>query len=124
MRANGDNLPEVLRQIENYERALSRYAQSLANGYVEVAKAFVRINAMKAHVRNGDAPKLHDAVRLIAESGIPPGIDIRPQLLIFGFDKAQRDDPAWKMHLKKLEDKLGKRVRAIGNPTRQSAALR
>jgi hypothetical protein len=124
LRANGGNLPAVFKQIEDYEKALGRYAQSLANGYVEVAKAFVRINKMRGLVRNGDAPKLHEAIRLIAENGIPPVIDTKPHLLIFGFDKAQRDDPAWKAHLKRLEDRLIGRVRAIGNPTRQSAALR
>lgn len=124
LRANGENLPAAFKQIDGYEKALNRYAQSLANGYVEVAKAFVRIHAMRGIVRNGDAPKLHDLIRLIAENGTPPIIDTKPHLLIFGFDKAQRDDPAWKNHLKKLEDTLGRRVRAIGNPTRQSVALR
>lgn len=124
LRASGDKLPAVFKQIDDYETALSRYAQSLANGYVEVAKAFVRINVMRGLVRNGDEPMLHEAIRLIADNGIPPIINTKPQLLIFGFDKAQRDNPAWKAHLKKLEDRLGKRVRAIGNPIRQSAALR
>ncbi|KSV87373.1 hypothetical protein N181_01875 [Sinorhizobium fredii USDA 205] len=45
-------------------------------------------------------------------------------ILVFGFDKAQRDDPVWRKHLEKLESQLGGRVRAIGNPTRQSVALR
>ena len=79
---------------------------------------------MKKLVRSGDAPTLHDAILHIAESKIPPVIDAKPHLLIFGFDKAQRDDPTWRVHLQKLEHHLGGRVRAIGNPTRQSVAIR
>lgn len=124
LRASGDNLPAVVGQIEDYEKALMKYAPSLAEGYVEVAKALVRINAMKGVVRNGDAPALHQAIRQIAENDVRPIIDTKPHLLIFGFDKAQRDDFAWRKHLEKLESRLGGRVRAIGNPTRQSVALR
>lgn len=124
LRASSDNPPAVIGQIEDYEKALKKHAPSLAEGYVEVAKALVRINAMKGLARNDDAPALHEAIRQIAENGTRPVIDIKPHLLIFGFDKAQRDDSAWKKHLEKLEGKLGGRVRAIGNPTRQSVALR
>ena len=124
LRANGDGLPAVIGQINDYESALTRYAGALKDGYVEVAKALVRINAMKKLIRSGDAPTLHDAILHIAESKLPPAIDAKPHLLIFGFDKAQRDDPAWRVHLQKLEHHLGGRVRAIGNPTRQSVAIR
>ncbi|MCJ7997029.1 hypothetical protein J5N58_21415 [Rhizobium cremeum] len=103
---------------------MTRYAPSLAEGNVEVAKALVRINAMKGLARNDDAPVLNEAIRQIAENSTRPVIDAKPHLLIFGFDKAQRDDPAWKKHLEKLENQLGGRVRAIGIPTRQSVAVR
>lgn len=124
LRATGDGLPAVIGQINDYENALTRYADALKDGYVEVAKALVRLNAMKKLVRNGDAPKLHDAILSIAQSNIPPLINAKPYLLIFGFDKAQRDDETWANHLKKLTHHLGGRVRAIGNPTRQSVAIR
>lgn len=124
LRASGGNLPAVIGQIEDYQKALTKYAPSLAEGYVEVAKALVRINAMKGLARNDDAPALHDAIRQIAETGTRPVIDTKPHLLIFGFDKAQRADPVWKKHLEKLESQLGGQVRAIGNPTRQSVAIR
>ncbi|MCJ8052993.1 hypothetical protein GB928_014115 [Shinella curvata] len=124
LRATGDGLPAVIGQINDYENALTRYADALKDGYVEVAKALVRLNAMKKLVRNGDAPKLHDAILSIAQSNIPPLINAKPYLLIFGFDKAQRDDEAWVTHLQKLKDHLDGRVRAIGNPTRQSVAIR
>lgn len=124
LRASDENLPAVIGQIKDYERALAKCAPSLVAGYVEVAKALVRINAMKGFVRHGDAPALHDAIREIADNGTRPVIDTKPHLLVFGFDKAQRDDPAWRKHLEKLERSLEGRVRAIGKPTRQSVALR
>lgn len=61
------------------------------------------------------APVIHQ----IAETGQAPVIDMLPHLIIYGFDRAQRDDDTWKEgHLKKLNDTLPGRVRAIGNPTR------
>jgi len=124
LRATAENLPAVIGQIEDYERALTIYAPALAAGYVEVAKVLVRINEMKTLVRNGDAPKLDGAILQIASNETRPIIDTKPHLLIFGFDKAQRDDPAWRKHLEKLEVRLGGRVRAIGNPTRKTVAFR
>lgn len=124
LRASAENLPAVIGQIEDYEKALTIYAPSLAAGYVEVAKALVRINEMKRVVRNGDAPKLDEAILQIASDETQPIIDTKPHLLIFGFDKAQRDDPAWRKHLEKLEGRLDGLVRAIGNPMRQTVAFR
>ena len=124
LRASADSLPALIGQIEDYERALTVYAPSLAAGYVEVAKALVRINEMKQLVRNGEAPKLDEAILQIAREGTRPVIDTKPRLLISGFDKAQRDDPAWRKHSEKLESRLGGRVRAIGDPERQTVAFR
>lgn len=124
LRASAGNLPPVIDQIEDYEKALTIYAPSLAAGYAEVAKALVRISELKKLVRNGEAPKLDEAILQIARAETHPIIDTKPHLLIFGFDKAQRDDPAWRMHLEKLESRLGGRVRAVGTPTRQTVAFR
>ena len=61
------------------------------------------------------APVIHQ----IAETGQAPVVDTLPHLIIYGFDRAQRDDDTWQVHLGKLEKVLSRsRVRAIGNPTR------
>ncbi|WP_026615468.1 hypothetical protein [Ensifer aridi] len=124
LRASGDNAPAVIGQMDDYEKALTYYAPSLTAGYVEVARALVRIDELRKSARNSDTTKLDPLIAQIAKSGIPPIIDTKPRLLIFGFDKAQRDDPAWRKHLEKLEIRLDGRVRAIGNPTRQTVAFR
>ncbi|WP_152338556.1 hypothetical protein [Pseudorhizobium banfieldiae] len=106
LRANGDGLPTVIGQIKDYERALTRYANALKEGYVEVASALVRINAMKKLVRGGDAPAVHQAIRQIAGNGTRPVIDTKLHLLIFGFAKAQRDNPREKSTLKSWKSSL------------------
>lgn len=124
LRPRGEKTPAVIDQIKRYEKTLALYASSLAQGYVEVAQALVRINGMKKLVRNGDAPKLHDATLRIAEGKAAPIIDVKPHLLIFGFDKAQRDDPAWRNYFDTLKSHLDGRLRAIGKPTRNDVMLR
>ena len=125
LRASGDHAPAVLSQIEAYENALHRHEEHLAAGYLETAKALLHFNEMRRiaigdHAVRGISP----VIRQIAESGQGPIIDTQPRLIIYGFDKAQRDDSAWKNHLKKLEVALPERVRAIGNPTRQTVFYR
>ncbi|ESY94859.1 hypothetical protein X738_23205 [Mesorhizobium sp. LNHC209A00] len=118
LRALGDGPPAVLAQITAYEKALSTYAPSLAAGYVNVAKALVKLSTMRQHVTgDGLNGQLDPLVLSIAESSSPPIIDCKPRLLILGFDKAQRDDRGWQAHLAKLTSakELGpRRVQAVG----------
>ncbi len=121
LRATGETAAAVVNQMEDYRTAIAAYEESLATGYVEVAKALVSIAEMRNAV--GNLRAVDPLISQIA-AGALPFINPEPRLLIFGFDKAQRDDPAWGKHLRKLEDKLPGRVRAIGNPTRQTVAFR
>ena len=121
LRAGGDTLPDVVRQVLDYEKALEAYKTGLSAGYVETAKALLRFDDMRVRAFGTGAVRgLSPAIRRIAETGQAPLIDTLPHLIIYGFDKAQRDDDGWKAHLRKLEAALPKRVRAIGNPTRQA----
>lgn len=120
LRASGDNFPDVVRQIADYEKALKAYQAQLSAGYLETAKALIHFNEMRAQAFGDNAVRsLAPVIRQIAETGQAPVIDTLPHLIIYGFDRAQRDDDTWKEgHLKKLNDALPGRVRAIGNPTR------
>ena len=125
LRAAGDTLPAVMRQIADYEKALQTHGAALAVGYVETAKALLRFNAMRVQAFGAAAARpVAPAILRIAETGEPPVIDQRPHLVIYGFDKAQRDDPVWSRHLDKLKAALPGRVRAIGNPTRATGFVR
>lgn len=120
LRASGDNLPDVVRQITDYEKALEAYRSQLSAGYLETAKALVRFNEMRAQAFADSAVRsLAPVIHQIAETGQAPVVDTLPHLIIYGFDRAQRDDDTWQVHLGKVEKVLSRsRVRAIGNPTR------
>lgn len=119
LRASGDNLPNVVHQVTDYEKALEAYRAELSAGYVETARALLRFNDMRMQAFGESAARsIAPAIRQIAETEPPPVIDTLPHLIIYGFDKAQRDDPAWGKHLAKLQAAIPGRVRAIGNPTR------
>lgn len=120
LRASGDNLPDVVRQITDYEKALEAYRSQLSAGYLETAKALVRFNEMRVQAFADSAVRsLAPVIHQIAETGQAPVVDTLPHLIIYGFDRAQRDDDTWQVHLGKLEKVLSRsRVRAIGNPTR------
>lgn len=119
LRAYGDLDPGVIRQISDYEEALTAHAPALAVRYLETATILLRFNEMRVKAFGPSAARdISATLRAIAKTGEPPAINVKPHLIIYGFDKAQRDDPGWKAHLKKLESKLSERVLAIGNPTR------
>ena len=108
LRAKDVKLPPVIEQIEDYEKALQHHEKTLSARYVEVARALMRLSAMRGKETKGHV------IRRIAE-GFPPKIENKPRLIIYGFDNAQKNDENWKIHLKKLEEKL--HVRCIGKPT-------
>lgn len=120
LRASGDNLPDVVRQIADYEKALETYRAELAARYLETAKALLHFNEMRIQAFGETAARsIAPAIQQIAGTGSAPVIDTLPHLIIYGFDKAQRDDDVWQVHLGKLEKVLSRsRVRAIGTPTR------
>lgn len=124
LRASGDNPAAVIGQMENYERAITAHTTFLAAGYVEVARALVRIAGMRKVVRGGDEGQSPDEAILQIAEGVTPVIDPKPHLLIFGFDKAQRDDASWVKHLRKLNVGLDKRVRGVGKANRKTAGFR
>ncbi|MBB3810203.1 MULTISPECIES: hypothetical protein [Hyphomicrobiales] len=120
LRASGDNFPDVVRQIADYEKALKAYQAQLSAGYLETAKALIRFNEMRAQAFGDNSVRsLAPVIHQIAETGQAPVVDTLPHLIIYGFDRAQRDDDTWQVHLGKVEKVLSRsRVRAIGNPTR------
>lgn len=125
LRASGNNSPAVLTQIGAYETALHSYRNDLSARYLDTARALLRFNDLRQTAVGDDAARpIAPAIQQIAELGLGPQIDVQPHLIVYGFDKAQRDDPAWKSHLAKLDAALPGRVRAIGNPTRQTVFFR
>jgi hypothetical protein len=125
LRANGDVDPGVVKQVLDYEKALTKHAPVLSARYLDTAQALVRFNKMRVSAFGQMAARdISPTLKEIAETGRSPGINPKPHLIIYGFDKAQRDDAGWKAHLAKLETKLPGRVLAIGNPARTTRFYR
>lgn len=117
LRAAGDADAKVIRQISDYEKTLTSHSKALSVRYLQTAQALLRFNEMRAAaLGDGGMRNIAPALRKIAD-GDAPTINPRPCLIIYGFDKAQREDHIWRTHLAKLESKLPRRILAIGSPT-------
>jgi hypothetical protein len=121
LRASAGRRPDVLRQLEDYARALERYSVLLTARYVETATALVHIDNMRRSLPGMSEDTRLDPMFFDIAAGEQPTIDTTPRLLIFGFDAAQRDSADWRHHLERLG---GKSVRTIGKPTTRTRAFR
>jgi hypothetical protein len=51
-----------------------------------------------------------------AANGETLEVDTEPRLIVFGFDKDQKEGLVWNPHRERLVDELGLTVYAVGNP--------
>lgn len=111
LRAFGEDVP-VYEQIARYEQYLSKHSRVIEESYTQVVKNLVAIEKMRREPR-----RLPPQVTDVAEGRRKLMLSAQPKvgLVIFGFDKAQRDDPNWKHHLGRLKDKVAP-VIAVGDP--------
>lgn len=104
-----DGLPRVYNQVKSYEKILSDHRDAIEESYAKVAANLVEIHKM------GWQRPLRP---LIADVAAGRRLTLGPQpevgLAIFGFDRGQRDDAGWKVHLGRLTGNI-ERVRAVGN---------
>ncbi|WP_082477720.1 hypothetical protein [Methylobacterium sp. Leaf93] len=121
LRASAGETPRVAEQIDRYRRTLAHHANAISQSYRDVCQALALIDAMRRRVQTGTpalAP-LHPLISRVANSGTPPTVDPEPRLVIFGFDKDQRDGTIWQSHFKRLTDTsghgFGLKVHAVGN---------
>ncbi|WP_131114266.1 hypothetical protein [Lichenihabitans psoromatis] len=110
LRAREGDAP-VVAQIAKYQATLNHHHADVVTSYKRVAKNLTQLAAMS---------KGHRSVAAII-SEVADGADLHFDpaavgLVIFGFDAAQRDDPKWKEHLKKLEKGGKELLRAAGDP--------
>lgn len=119
LRALGDVVP-VCEQIEGYRQYLSasKHRDKVEASYKLVVENLLAIDRMRREPRR--------LARLISEVGdkrLEPtlGTDPRVGLVIFGFDKPQRDDAKWQQHLRKLEHKV---IRVISRGRAKAVRLK
>lgn len=116
LRGSDARPPLVAAQIDRYRQAIKTYTPDILASYADVCRALVRIDAMRAGQAGSD-PSTLKTRSLIARAakGEPLHIDPNPRLIIYGFDKAQRDHDTWRDHYRRLTDS-GLTIYAIGDP--------
>ncbi|KAF0117627.1 MAG: hypothetical protein FD149_1066 [Rhodospirillaceae bacterium] len=111
LRAEGDDEPQVVKQIEDYRNLLVEHAADLERSYRVVCG---NLSALKG-VQERYA-KQADLMRDIAAGRTPLHVNEAVRLVVFDFDEDQRDGKIWTPHRKKLDSLLGKRLLLRGNP--------
>lgn len=107
LRAEGSAVPEVIQQINNYEKLLKQYQEDIINSYKLVCSNLCEI-----------LPKnLHKKLIVDIAEGASMKVNIEPRLVVFGFDEDQRKGSIWGPHEEKLVESLGENFLAKGKPT-------
>jgi hypothetical protein len=111
VRASGDALPRVFKQIGSYRTLVSRHRDELVQSYRAVARNLVDLSAWAVPARSPGA-----LIRRVA-MGEMPIIEEEPVvgLVVYGYDDAHRSNNRWTSYFKKLEG-AGIPVLLAGDP--------
>ena len=125
LRASPGRQPPIVEQVERCRGSLAHHAEAIGAGYARICRNLLRIDEMRRTVLP-DAMPVHRSVRKVAEDAVPPVVDPEPRLIVFGFDRDQRDGPTWQAHQRRLTaappDGFGLRVRAVGGTSTRLSA--
>ena len=102
LRSSTSEIP-VVDQMSGYSRLLNEYRGALLASYRQVCCNLYGLQGVSR--RNG---RRHRILRDIATKSKELEIDDQPRLIVFGFDKDQREGKNWKPHAEKLRNALGK----------------
>ena len=108
LRAKGDSLPSVLKQISRYRKLLEKYKNEIIESYKLVCCNLCELLP---------PDQLDQSIIDIASGTYAIKVDIEPCLVLFGFDEDQRTGVYWGPHKEKLVSSLGKKFLAKGDPT-------
>ena len=103
LRADQGRTPSVVGQIRKYEQLLEANRAKIAERYECVCRNLTALHGMRER-----HPDRHEMLLSIA--GKPLEIDPQPRLVVFGFDKDQKNGKAWEVHRNKLIEMLGKKM--------------
>jgi hypothetical protein len=106
--AKGD--AEVVRQMETYDAFLRGRAGDLARAYIDVCRTLVTLRGDRS-VRP-PAPIVLD----VAEGRRTLSVDMVARLLVFGFDRDQKDGEIFVRHMNALQTRLARPLVAKGKP--------
>jgi len=97
--------PKVFNQIKKYEKTLKEHEAEIIKSYKLVCENLQELNLIKSH---------HDNYIKRISEGEDFSIDFDPKLIIFGFDKDQKEGVYWKEHYDKLKKTFGDRLKTKG----------
>ena len=108
LRAKGDALPKVIEtQIPTYEKLLADYEEDILKSYQTVCKNLIDIAPHR---------KFSKAINAIA-NGAEFRVNLKPRLVIFGFDDDQKKGALFNSRIRKLTGFMGKkRILLKGDP--------
>lgn len=111
VRASGEAMPRVLKQIEKYQELVSTHRDELVESYRAVARNLVDLAAWAVPARSPGA-----LIRRVA-MGEMPVIDEQPVvgLVVYGYDEAHDRNDRWSSHFSKLK-REGIVMRRAGDP--------
>jgi len=110
LRASGR--PRVLDQIARYEELITEQEQAIRESYLAIAQNLIDLEGASIPKKRRDACQ-----KAVTAGADGLAVSAKPGLIIFGFDKDQKDGLVWAGHRDKLIDALGKeRVLLKGNP--------
>jgi hypothetical protein len=95
LRASGEAIPSVIRQIRGYEKLLSDHQADIEKTYRIVCENLCKLHGVREEVK---------ALAERVVSGTPFSVNLLPRLVIFGFDDDQKNGKVWSVHRAKLED--------------------
>ncbi len=124
LRAGPNRAPKVSEQIQRYRRSIASHADEIKTTYQDVCEALTKLHAMRGELLQAKGVEASPLDPLIARAaeGELLHVDPEPRLIVFGFDKDQREGQIWQRHRERLSKEFGLTVYAIGNPTANAAS--
>lgn len=98
LRAQGNAKPKVIDQISLYKDLLKAFEEEMTQSYSKVCRNLREI------LPDSESTRAIDNIT----DGKPLKINLKPRLVIFGFDEDQKQGKVWKPHIDKLVKILGK----------------
>ena len=112
LRAQGNDEPKVVKQIEAYSLELVRNGDAILSAYRRVCSNLLSLDGVVAKdgVVANRYLEHHTMLKSVVDGSLT--IDKDPVLIVFGYDRDQME--RWKNHREKLEKRLPKRVHFQG----------
>ena len=107
LRARGK--PQVVEQIEVYAGLLKKHQKDIVDAYRRHCADMLKSDCIPQ-----DNKERRDFLSKVTDSATVE-LELKPRLVVFGFDADQRPGPKWKQHKEKLEELLKGRVFTKGD---------